>query len=228
MIPTSSLLAAVFWYFPATVFYHAMYYRQLMKAHYDKSISGPTILRKGTMKKMFPEMPPMHKNYGVVMHEGQMCDARMNIQSLLTASVDKFIPGMKGATLANYVELRALMKDKEGRINGAKLFDTQNNKEFSVKSKVVVNCTGIWADKVRQMDQPDAEPRIVGSRGTHVVFKKHLLPDDYAIINPNTTDGRLLFVITYLGHPMAGTTDVPCPIDDKSEPTQEEIDLICE
>jgi len=69
---------------------------------------------------------------------------------------------------------------------------------------------------------------MTGSRGTHVIFKKGFLPDDYAIINPKTDDGRLLFVINYLGHPMAGTTDIPCELTDKCEPTQEEIDFICE
>ena len=104
---------------------------------------------------MFPDMPPMHNNYGVIMHEGQMCDTRMNLQSLLTASIDNFIPGMKGATLANYVELKELLKNKEtGRIQGVKVKDTLSNKEFEVKGKVVVNCTGAWADSVRKMDNP--------------------------------------------------------------------------
>lgn len=43
---------------------------------------------------------------------------------------------------------------------------------------------------------------------------------------PETSDGRLLFVINYYGHPMVGTTDV---FDEKThhcEPTQEEIDFI--
>jgi hypothetical protein len=41
-----------------------------------------------------------------------MIDSRMNINSLLTASIDKFIPGMKGATLANYVEFKDFIKDE--------------------------------------------------------------------------------------------------------------------
>jgi len=38
------------------------------------------------------------------MSEAQMHDSRMNLNTLFTAAVDEFIPGMKGATLANYVE----------------------------------------------------------------------------------------------------------------------------
>ena len=83
------------------------------------------------------------------MHEAQMIDSRMALNCLLTASVDKFIPGMKGATLANYVEFRDFVKDDKGTICGAKLYDRLAQKEFTVKSKVVVNCAGIQADELR-------------------------------------------------------------------------------
>ena len=84
----------------------------------------------------------------------------MNINSLLTASVDKFIPGMKGATLANYVEFKDFVKDADGQIIGSKLYDRIANKEYIVKSKVVVNCGGIFGDNIRLKDNPNATPRI--------------------------------------------------------------------
>jgi len=52
--------------------------------------------------------------YGVKMHEAQMIDSRMNLGCLFTSSIEKFIPGMKGATLANYVELKDFIKDGNG------------------------------------------------------------------------------------------------------------------
>ena len=83
------------------------------------------------------------------MHEAQMNDSRMNVNSLLTSTIDQYIPGMKGAKLANYVELISLVKDTEGNITGAKVMDRIANKEFTIKCKAVVNCTGIHADSVR-------------------------------------------------------------------------------
>lgn len=94
--------------------------------------------------------------YGVMMHETQMVDSRLNFTALITASIDKFIPGMRGATLANYVECRDLIKNTEGQIEGAVLFDTLKKKEFKVKAKVVVNCTGIHADELRLKDDTQA------------------------------------------------------------------------
>ena len=75
-----------------------------------------------------------------------MNDSRMNINTILTASVYKYMPGMKGATLANYIEFRDFVKDDAGKIIGEKLWVTNENKEIIVNSKVVVNCTGIHAD----------------------------------------------------------------------------------
>ena len=57
------------------------------------------------------------------MSETQMHDSRMNLQSLFTAAVDDYIPGMRGATLANYVEVKNLVKDESGKIIGANCVD---------------------------------------------------------------------------------------------------------
>jgi len=47
----------------------------------------------------------------------------MNLNSLFTAAVDGYIPGMKGATLANYVELKSFIKDDAGKIVGGMCVD---------------------------------------------------------------------------------------------------------
>lgn len=54
----------------------------------------------------------------------------MNINCLLTSSIDKFIPGMQGASIGNYVEFLDFVKDENGKIIGAKAKDTLTNKEF--------------------------------------------------------------------------------------------------
>lgn len=50
-------------------------------------------------------------------------DSRMNLNTLFTSSIDNYIPGMKGTTIANYVEFRDFIKSKDGKITGAILFD---------------------------------------------------------------------------------------------------------
>ncbi len=80
-----------------------------------------------------------------------MHDSRMNLNTLFTAAVDGYIAGMKGATLANYVEFVDFIKDEKGQITGAMCLNTlePNAKPFPVKAKVVVNCAGVYADTLR-------------------------------------------------------------------------------
>jgi hypothetical protein len=52
-----------------------------------------------------------------------MHDSRMNLNSLFTSTIDDYIPGMKGATIANYVEFKSFLKDESGKIIGAVCVD---------------------------------------------------------------------------------------------------------
>ena len=53
-----------------------------------------------------------------------------------------------------------------------------------------------------------------------------MLPVDSGIIIPKTTDGRILFVLNYLGHTMAGTTDDMTDVTHFPEPDQKDVDWI--
>lgn len=59
------------------------------------------------------------------------------------------------------------------------------------------------------------------------MFKKGLVSNQSGIIIPKTKDGRLIFIINYLGHPMVGTTDEKCDVTHYCAPDQKEIDFIC-
>jgi len=131
--------------------YHLIYKKSLWSSNYDKGLKAPKIYSKYEVKKFFPEVKEIHGNQGVMMQEAQMIDSRMAINSLLTATIDDYIPDMKGITLANYVEFKDFTTsgDAEGPISGAKLFDSLNDEEFDINAKVIVNCTGIHADEMR-------------------------------------------------------------------------------
>lgn len=60
---------------------------------------------------MFKNLQAIHGQYGVLMHETQMMDSRLNMVTLLTTTIDKFIPGMKGSNIANYTEFVDFIKN---------------------------------------------------------------------------------------------------------------------
>ncbi len=136
---------------------------------------------------------------GVIYQDGQFDDARMAI-TLAQTAVDY------GAAVLNYCKVTALMKDGE-LINGVEAVDQQTGEQFSIKSKVVINATGVFADEVVQMDEPGKPEMITTSQGIHLILNKDFLPNKYAIMVPQTSDGRVMFAVPWHDHVVVGTTD---------------------
>ena len=66
------------------------------------------------------------------------------------------------------------------------------------KASVIVNATGIQADSIRQMADPDAVPRMLTSRGSHLVLEQDLCPGGLGLLVPSTADGRVLFMLPFI------------------------------
>jgi glycerol-3-phosphate dehydrogenase len=66
--------------------------------------------------------------------------------------------------------------------------------------------------------------KLVASKGTHLMVAKDDLPlGDRALVLPTTDDGRVLFIVPWLGHSMIGTTDTVYT-DDPTHPTASDED----
>ena len=114
---------------------------------------------------------------------------------------------MKGANILNYTAFKDFTKNGLGKINGVILQDQITKKEFKVKTRCVVNCTGIHSDIIRQIDEPSAEPLIIASEGTHIILPQEYVSKNHGLILPGTEDGRVIFVLPYQGKALVGTTD---------------------
>jgi len=157
---------------------------------------------------------------GAVYYDGQFDDARLLIHMVATAHE-------QGATLLNYLEVTALTKDSQGFVNGAHARDVETREELFAEAKVVINATGAFGDRLREMAEPSSAPMITPSQGIHLVFDGAFLAGNSAIMVPHTSDGRVLFAIPWHGHTLVGTTDTPIP-SATLEPVakEEEIDFI--
>jgi len=81
--------------------------------------------------------------------------------------------------------------------------------KYDIKAKVVINATGVFADVIHRMDDPQAKPSIRPSQGVHIVLDKSFLQSRSAIMIPKTDDGRVLFAIPWYDKVVVGTTDTP-------------------
>lgn len=136
---------------------------------------------------------------GVIYQDGQFDDSRMAV-SLAQTCVDY------GGTVLNYCKVTALVKTDE-LITGVVAVDQETGNTFNIKAKVVINATGVFADDIIKLDDPDKKDLITPSQGIHLVVDKEFLPGDFAIMVPHTPDGRVMFAVPWHNHVILGTTD---------------------
>jgi glycerol-3-phosphate dehydrogenase len=110
--------------------------------------------------------------------------------------------------MVNYCRCTGLLKE-DGIVSGVQIHDLENDQEFEVRAKSVINATGVFVDELRRMDDPETKPIIALSQGIHIVLPKSFLPGDSAIMIPKTEDGRVLFAVPWHDHVVVGTTDTP-------------------
>lgn len=144
---------------------------------------------------LFTFFPYLNENnkYGVMMTDGQMNDTRLCLDSLLTSTIDNYVPDMKGANILNYARFDEFSKDKNGQINGISFTDKLTGETIKVNGKVVINATGVFSDNIRLLDDPSKRPRMVASAGTHITMP-HSFTDCGMALLVRTSDGRILFV----------------------------------
>ncbi len=130
-------------------------------------------------------------------HDHQMNDSRMALTVAHAAAGS-------GAVLANYTAVVGL-RDVAGRICGVDVRDQLDGTEFGVDARVVVNASGPWVDRIREMEDPGAAPSVRLSKGAHVVLAPSQ-PWQAALTIP-LEGGRVSFAIPWEDQLLLGTTD---------------------
>jgi glycerol-3-phosphate dehydrogenase len=152
--------------------------------------------------------------------EGQTDDARLTIEVARAAHA-------AGAVLANHARVDGLLGGD--RMTGATVVDEVTGQRFEIQARVVVNATGVWADRVRGLVggaglSGDEQPRLVPSKGVHLVFAPGVIQTKAALVVPSAAgDGRYLFVVPWEDRVYAGTTDTPYA-GDLDHPAVEDAD----
>ncbi len=157
---------------------------------------------------------------GIVYHDGQFDDSRMAVTMAMDCC-------RKGGIVLNYFEVTDLLKNREGKITGVNAIDNNTGTKYEIKSKLVINATGVFADEIHLLDDPSAKPSIRPSQGVHIVLDRSFLGGNSAIMIPKTDDGRVLFAIPWYDKVVVGTTDTPLDIiTNEPRALEEEINFI--
>mmetsp|Transcript_15136 Transcript_15136/g.30738 ORF Transcript_15136/g.30738 Transcript_15136/m.30738 type:complete len:626 (-) Transcript_15136:3382-5259(-) len=214
---------------PCYKFWEVPFYWIGLKAYDFVAFAGNGVLHMskfvsaGEARRLFPTLAESslgrHLRGSIVYYDGQMNDSRFCVSLALTAA-------LHGALVANHTEALRVLKDDEGRVCGAELRDNLTGKTFPVRARVVINATGPFTDSIRQSDDENARKMIVPSAGVHITLPEYYSAEGMGLIVPKTKDGRVIFMLPWLGSTIAGTTDSSTEITDLPKATEAEVGFI--
>ncbi|RAH45535.1 glycerol-3-phosphate dehydrogenase GUT2 [Aspergillus brunneoviolaceus CBS 621.78] len=191
----------------------------------SEGIESSYFLTKSKAIDAFPMLRKDNLIGAMVYYDGAHNDSRMNVSLAMTAA-------LYGATVVNHMQVTGLTKDSSGKLTGARLKDViqgrngQKEEEFTIKAKGIINATGPFTDSIRKMDEPDVKEIVAPSSGVHVILPGYYSPSDMGLIDPSTSDGRVIFFLPWQGNTIAGTTDQPTEITTQPEPSEKDINWI--
>ncbi|KAM6333116.1 glycerol-3-phosphate dehydrogenase, mitochondrial isoform 2-T2 [Podargus strigoides] len=190
----------------------------------SQCLKSSYVLSKSRALEHFPMLRKDKLVGAIVYYDGQHNDARMNLAIALTAA-------RYGAATANYAEVLRLLKTTEpaggkARVCGVRCRDVLTGQEFDVKAKCVINATGPFTDSVRKMDDQEVPNICQPSAGVHIVMPGYYSPDNMGLLDPATSDGRVIFFLPWEKMTIAGTTDSPTDVTPHPIPTEEDVNFI--
>lgn len=168
-------------------------------------LADTEFLSRSETLECLPTLQPKGLKGGVKYWDGQFDDARLALALARTAA-------RQGALLVNYCAATGLIHEN-GQLVGLRAQDQETGHSYELNARCVVNATGVWVDQLRWQDGQalgrETPPIVAPSQGVHMVVNRSFMPTDHALLIPDTADGRVLFVVPWLGKTLLGTTDTP-------------------
>jgi len=113
-----------------------------------------------------------------------------------------------GAKVSNYTRVEDFVVEKQGGIKvvrGVKVVDEITGITHNIKSKLVINCAGPWADiLLDKVKENKGNQELRRSEGIHIVTKKLV---EKHVYSGSTSTGKHFFLVPYRNHTLIGTTD---------------------
>jgi glycerol-3-phosphate dehydrogenase len=166
----------------------------------SRGVKRHRMLRSGGVQQELPALRAERLTGAARFYDANTQDARLTLANAQHAH-------KAGATLLTYTAISGFLRDERGKIVGARVRDELSGEEHEIRSRLVLNCTGPWTDKIIQMADPSVPPRLSPSKGVHLVFPRERLPMEEAVYVSAPQDGRPVFIIPWEHVTIIGTTD---------------------
>jgi glycerol-3-phosphate dehydrogenase len=153
---------------------------------------------------------------GFQFFDAQVDDARLVLRLLQEAQ-------NRGGQAFNYTSAAAIHRNDQGEVVGVTLKDTETHATQVVNTRLVINATGCWAEKMHPSPKPGLHLRPL--RGSHLIFPKRVLPIAQAVSFIHPADQRAVFMVPWEGAVIVGTTDLDHGADIDQEPAITEAEV---
>lgn len=185
----------------------------------NKGLGRSSFVSKTSMLQKFPAIKKRGLVGGVKYYDGAFNDARLAISLLQTAKEH-------GAICKNYHEVVGFTYRENKKICGVEVFDKLNNKSIIYEADNIINAAGVFADEISKLDEKTDLKMLDLSSGVHIVIDKKYLPNDEGLMIPKTEDGRVLFILPWMGQCLVGTTDDATELETYPKVKEEDVQYI--
>lgn len=168
-----------------------------------RSVPAQKHLTRGGALRQFPGLRPDALVGAIRYFDAQADDARHTLTVARTAA-------QYGAVVRNSTEVVELIKEAD-RVVGVKVRDVETGREQVVRSKVVVNATGVWTDDIQRMSGGRGRFKVRASKGVHILVPRDSIAGEVGLIL--RTEKSVLFVIPWGQQWIIGTTDTDWELD---------------
>jgi len=164
---------------------------------FDKSLPGRKHISTNEVINLEPNLNTEGMSGAYFYYDCQVSyTERLCLENVLSAAEN-------GATAINHARVIGLLKSGDS-VSGVQAEDVISGEQYQVKGRIVVNATGHWMDDVQKMFGGSSRQMIRRTKGIHLVTRQ---VSNNAIVDFARSDGRLFFIIPWLGYSLIGTTD---------------------
>lgn len=168
----------------------------------QKRLPGGYMISQEELSRILPGYDVRTSTGAAVWHDAQIYNSeRLLLEFILSAA-------NTGAEVANYVEALTFLQ-RDNQIIGVQAKDVPSGQVFAIRSKLVINCTGAWIDKLLE------KATLRSEYGTSIAM--NLIVDQVwsgvaAGLPSRPANGKLpqiLFIVPWRNKSMIGTWHIP-------------------
>lgn len=155
--------------------------------------------KKGT-RSVFPDLKDDNFTGSIQFYDARVDDARLVIDLIRTAAGH-------GALVASRTQVIGVVKNEAGIVTGANITDLETGETHTVRTKHIINATGVWTEESEAMANPEGGLKVLASKGIHIVVPRDRISATSGIFTK--TEKSVLFIIPWQRYWIIGTTDTP-------------------